>query len=332
MTPFHAFVGPNDSGKSTLLRAAEAAAIGAGIAGRHPRPIKELTSRILPASTTMRITARVPGPVDYILIEAQGDAGRVASSDPQSEWRFSGGGAGSGAVPSQVHAAALAALGRVSFVRLSQASLIEPSLVITEAEALDFPNNPEVSLAGVLEVIQARADGSIEKLSQELADLFPTVQRLLVPTTRLDDGRNGKTVRVVLKSGEVIDAHALSEGLLYYLAFAALAQLGLPTLLLVEEPENGLHPSRIAEVMRVLRVAAAGKTQVVFATHSPLVINEMAPEEVTLVTRTLERGTICTPMKNTRAFAERPSVYSLGELWSSYANGIDEKDLVEGGA
>ena len=84
--------------------------------------------------------------------------------------------------------------------------------------------------------------------------------------------------------------------------------------------------------MRVLRVAAAGKTQVVFATHSPLVINEMAPEEVTLVTRTLERGTICTPMKNTRAFAERSSVYSLGELWLSYANGIDEKDLVEGGA
>jgi predicted ATPase len=48
----------------------------------------------------------------------------------------------------------------------------------------------------------------------------------------------------------------MSEGLLYYLAFAILAELQRPAVYLVEEPENGLHPSRIADIVRMLRAVA----------------------------------------------------------------------------
>lgn len=98
-------------------------------------------------------------------------------------------------------------------------------------------------------------------------------------------------------------------------------------LLLLEEPENGLHPCRIREVMHQLRKISE-RTQIVLATHSPLVINELQPEEVTIVTRTPERGTICTPMTQTKNFRERAKVYALGELWLSYADGELEEELV----
>jgi hypothetical protein len=64
------------------------------------------------------------------------------------------------------------------------------------------------------------------------------------------------------------------------------------------------------------------------ATHSPLIINELKPEEVTIVTRTPEAGTICTPMTATKNFAERSKIYALGELWLSYADGDLERELV----
>ena len=62
-------------------------------------------------------------------------------------------------------------------------------------------------------------------------------------------------------------------------------------------------------------------TQVVMATHSPLVINEMEPHEVSLVTRTPEEGTNVTLMKDTPNFEKRSKVYALGELWLAYADG-----------
>jgi hypothetical protein len=81
--------------------------------------------------------------------------------------------------------------------------------------------------------------------------------------------------------------------------------------------------------MKVLRDLSQ-RTQILLATHSPLVINELAPEEVTIVTRTPERGTICTPMTETKMFEARSKVYALGELWLSYADGNLESELVPG--
>jgi predicted ATPase len=121
----------------------------------------------------------------------------------------------------------------------------------------------------------------------------------------------------------------MSEGLLYWLAYAALPYLEPTALLLIEEPENGLHPARIRDVMKVLREISQ-TIQVVLATHSPLVINELEPHEVSVVTRGAD-GTKAVLMKDTPNFAERSKAYSLGELWVSYANGEDEKPLLEGG-
>lgn len=158
-----------------------------------------------------------------------------------------------------------------------------------------------------------------------MRELFPTVKSigLSVPAGQM------KAVKATLKDGKEIAASEMSEGLLYFLGFAALQYCG-SSLLLVEEPENGLHPSRIRDVMEILRKISE-TAQVVIATHSPLVINEMKPNEVTVVTRN-ESGTHCQPIGGTPGFADRSKVYALGELWLSYANGRDEAPLLTGGA
>lgn len=86
--------------------------------------------------------------------------------------------------------------------------------------------------------------------------------------------------------------------------------------------------------MDVLRKLTEGDgPQVILTTHSPLVVNELGPGEVSVVRRpSLEGGTVVTPIAETANFAKRSEVYSLGELWLSYADGEVEKSLFDASA
>jgi predicted ATPase len=100
-------------------------------------------------------------------------------------------------------------------------------------------------------------------------------------------------------------------------------------LFLVEEPENGLHPARIRDVMRILREISK-TAQVVIATHSPLVVNELEGGEVTVVTRDAEKGTEGILLKDVPGFEDAAKVYKPGEFWVSYADGKMEDPLTTG--
>jgi hypothetical protein len=61
-------------------------------------------------------------------------------------------------------------------------------------------------------------------------------------------------------------------------------------------------------------------------------VNELQGHEVSVLTRTSQaEGTRVRLLKDTPGFEERSKVYSLGELWVSYANGDDEEPLLTGG-
>ncbi len=118
--------------------------------------------------------------------------------------------------------------------------------------------------------------------------------------------------------------------MLYYLALSALRHLEPASMVLVEEPENGLYVSRIKGVVEALRETSKS-SPVLIATHSPLVVNELQPNEVSLVTRDPEGGTKVVRLSETKDFAERSRIYANGELWLSHADGNEEKDLVPQG-
>ena len=117
----------------------------------------------------------------------------------------------------------------------------------------------------------------------------------------LNVSNSQKEIAVTLTDGARVGAKAMSEGLLYYLGFAALRHVDGSRLFLVEEPENGLHPARVAEVMRVLREMST-TSQVIIATHSPLVVNKLAGNEVSVVTRDPVQGTKAKLLKDVPGF------------------------------
>ncbi|MEZ4314981.1 MAG: AAA family ATPase [Polyangiaceae bacterium] len=190
-----------------------------------------------------------------------------------------------------------------------------------------FHNDRGRGLAGIYFAIRNRNDDAFATIVADVRRHFPTIKNLRVKAVTSAE----VALEAELTTGARVDANRMSEGLLYYLAFAALRHIDPVSLLLVEEPENGLHPARITEVMKILRaIVDETDTQVLLATHSPLVVNELCPEEVSVVTRDDTTGTKVTRIHETPDFAERSKIYALGELWIAYANGEDEAPLLTG--
>ncbi len=104
------------------------------------------------------------------------------------------------------------------------------------------------------------------------------------------------------------------------LAFLALLYGNTPEILLIEEPENGLHPSRLQEVVALLRKISTGEIgtkprQVILTTHSPILLNFVEPEEVFMFLRDEELGTNIVPMRQAPNIKNLMKEFGTGELW-----------------
>lgn len=99
-------------------------------------------------------------------------------------------------------------------------------------------------------------------------------------------------------------------------------------LITVHAPENGFHPCRLAEIVQIMRRCT--NTQFIIETHSPLIVNELTPDEVTVVSRTVilkgrepeTRWTKFTPIAQLPHFEVLSKGYALGEYWLSISDGI----------
>jgi len=125
-------------------------------------------------------------------------------------------------------------------------------------------------LGGFLNTLQDVDPQRFETLEKQL--------RLIVPSvTGIQVGVNdaGEVELKLLEHGAPVPAQLISDGTLRILGLLALGVHAFPpTLVGLEEPENGIHPRRIRLIAELLRNRAlAGNTQMVVTTHSPILPN-----------------------------------------------------------
>ncbi|MGA2262679.1 MAG: AAA family ATPase [Acidobacteriota bacterium] len=117
-----------------------------------------------------------------------------------------------------------------------------------------------------------------------------------------------------------IPASQASDGTLLVLAYLTILYLPEPPrVVLVEEPENGIHPKRLQDVLKVLRelVQEQTRTQVILTTHSPYVLDLFKPEEVTLCQRTQDGSVTLRRLSESATVREQLDVFTLGEIWTA---------------
>lgn len=174
---------------------------------------------------------------------------------------------------------------------------------------------------------------SFGELEQKFCAQFPDVRRLKLnqeaafdspvddpeQTLALKRG-NGKQLYFLLNNGAEIPAPQAAEGMLYTLAFMAISYLpNPPKILLVEEPENGIHPGRMQSIIRLLRemTEKTPAIQIVMTSHSPFLVDEMEPHEVTWCRK--ENGIITTErLDKNDLVRQQKGLFDLGEIWSNY--------------
>ena len=214
---------------------------------------------------------------------------------------------------------------RAITAELGWASLVpDPRRLALPCPTKVDPNHLEedgFGLAAVVDQILTGTDrDAIVDIERELRAFSPFVSKI---GTRRTESGDGKEIIVSLANGTVLRANQLSSGLLLALAFLVLRHLKKRKFL-IEEPENGIHPRKLREVVDALRKTAhLPDGQVIATTHSPLLLNHVEPEEAVVITRNAD-GVKATPMVETKFFKERNEDYALGELWYN----VGERELV----
>ncbi|MEQ8152736.1 MAG: AAA family ATPase [Smithellaceae bacterium] len=151
----------------------------------------------------------------------------------------------------------------------------------------------------------------IRRTTQRVAPFFDDF--LLNP-----DPLNEDSIRLAWKhknSDQYFGASSLSDGTLRFIALATLflqPEEFRPSVILVDEPELGLHPSAIT-ILASLVKQVSQKTQVILSTQSPLLLDHFQPEDV-LVADRVDGGTQFSRLDSAK-LAEWLEEYSLGQLW-----------------
>jgi predicted ATPase len=170
------------------------------------------------------------------------------------------------------------------------------------------------NLAAFLYLLQEKypeSYGLIRGITQRVAPFFDDFR--LGP-----DPLNEETIRLAWKhknSDQYFGASALSDGSLRFIALATLLlqpERFLPSVILVDEPELGLHPYAITLLAALVRQASVN-TQVILSTQSSVLLDHFQPEDV-LVAERANGGTRLKRLEPSR-LADWLEDYSLGQLW-----------------
>ena len=132
----------------------------------------------------------------------------------------------------------------------------------------------------------------------------------------------GKGIFFETTDFHTIRAQQSSDGAILFLGLLALIHSPEPPkLLLIEEPEKGVYPKRLEEVIRLIRrlreaPAERASPQIILTTHSPYLLTSFNPDEVTLMVR--RDGTVrACPLRDAPNIEARlgHGEFYLGELW-----------------
>ncbi|HUQ56785.1 AAA family ATPase [Lentzea sp.] len=187
-------------------------------------------------------------------------------------------------------------------------------------------NAPVKSLVSTADNLSLRNDaGNVAAVLLALREADHPAYRRIVRTIRLvapffrdfvlEPERND-LIRLRWRQNEsdlVFSANQMSDGTLRFICLVTLLlHPRLPSLVVLDEPELGLHPCAIVQLASLLRQAAM-RSQVLIATQSVTLMNQFALDELIVVER--QNGASEFGRRDPAQLQDWLAEYSLGELW-----------------
>jgi predicted ATPase len=170
-----------------------------------------------------------------------------------------------------------AGLGSLRSFHLSPWNERQPG-VMTPNPDLDYYGN---NLPALIEYMKKQYPSHYRTLLDCVRQVMPSLE--LIQTSRT----HKKTLALFIKEKEFDElwtADEISDGTLQTIGLLAAILDPRTKIVIIEEPENSLHTWALRTVVDAARVAAESK-QIILTTHSPIVVNQLRPQELWVVQR-----------------------------------------------
>ena len=181
-----------------------------------------------------------------------------------------------------------------------------------EVEDNRFLRSQAENLAAFLYWLQEKKPDHFENIQDAVRQVAPFFESFMLAPSKLNESK----IRLEWKekgSDAYFNASSLSDGTLRFICLATLLlQPELPAIILLDEPELGLHPAAIALLADLLS-SAATQTQIMVSTQSVTLVNQFQPEQVWAVDR--EDGQSVFRHLSSADMSAWLDDYALGDLW-----------------
>lgn len=222
------------------------------------------------------------------------------------------------------------------YLKLIASNLAKPAYSEEITPRVEFDGS---LLAPTLDFIRDEAPDKFQLIEEKLSRIVPNVRKVGIKRAKVRvirkrlievDGKSisyeetqemtGQEVVLDMNTGERIPAHAISEGTMLTLGLlTVLMNPNQPNLVLLDDVEQGLHPQAQRELMTVFKeiIAENPNLQIIFSTHSPYIIDALAPSQVHILNNSKSGFTIAKRLDENPDVVWAKETLTTGEFWDA---------------
>jgi len=169
------------------------------------------------------------------------------------------------------------------------------------------------NLAAVLYYISQKHPKRFAQIENIISEIAPFFAGFDLHPSRLNESMIRLSWRQKGASDAYLDAEQLSDGTLRMICLVTLLmQPELPEVVLIDEPELGLHPAALS-LLCALAKKAAQDAQIIISTQSIDILNQFSPEDIIICDNDGEETVF--KRLDGMDLSDWQNDYSLGELW-----------------
>lgn len=179
--------------------------------------------------------------------------------------------------------------------------------------------------AVVLAALKLSDDEAFARIETALRALVPSIERIRIKPAEVGRSQGDTVIGHKLyfdyRGATSVPAHHASNGTLILLALlTVLHGPDRPELILIDDFDHALHPRAQMELVRMIKglleLEQLQETQIIATTHSPYVLDELAPENV-IAFALRDDGTVTSkPLSQHPDASKTKGALKSGELWS----------------
>ena len=199
--------------------------------------------------------------------------------------------------------------------------LLRNTAVVGSLGKLPLPYNGQ----GLVAALDRFSTNQFVALQNEFIAHIPTITEI-----RLESPQPGeKELWFEVRGVGLLQARFVSDGAMLLLAFLTIIHdENAPKILLIEEPENGIHPKQLEYIVHSFYslTRRPNPIQIILTTHSPYILDFVDKKDIRVFTRDESGSANVHPFESLKGISDMlSSGYTQGEAWYN----SDEDELVK---